>query len=76
MIHSLNFRLLAAFGLVIIIIIGAAFFFAHRAARAEIGRIGEQIDLSQVTVLGLWNPSDQAEEFVPCELIVDDIRFE
>ncbi len=48
MIHSLNFRLLAAFGLVIIIIIGAAFFFAHRAARAEIGRIGEQIDLSQI----------------------------
>ena len=48
MIHSLNFRLLAAFGLVIVIIIGAAFFFAHRAARAEIGRIGEQIELTQV----------------------------
>lgn len=48
MIHSLNFRLLAAFGLVIIIIISAAFFFAHRAARAEIGRIEEQIELSQV----------------------------
>jgi signal transduction histidine kinase len=47
-IHSLNFRLLAAFGLVIIIIIGAAFFFANRAARAEIGRITEQIELSQV----------------------------
>jgi len=47
-IHSLNFRLLAAFGLVIVIIIGAAFFFANRAARAEIGRIGEQIELSQV----------------------------
>jgi signal transduction histidine kinase len=46
--HSLNFRLLAAFGLVIIIIIGAAFFFANRAARAEIGRISEQIELSQV----------------------------
>ncbi len=48
MIHSLNFRLLAAFGLVIIIIIGAAFFFAHRAARAEIGRITGTIELSQV----------------------------
>lgn len=48
MIHSLNFRLLAAFGLVIIIIIGTAFFIAHRAARAEIGRVTEQIELSQV----------------------------
>jgi len=47
-IHSLNFRLLAAFGLVIVIIIGAAFFFANRAARAEIGRITEQIEFSQV----------------------------
>ena len=35
-----------------------------------------EIDLSQVTVLGLWNPSDQAEAFVSCEVIVDDIRFE
>jgi len=35
-----------------------------------------KIDLSQVTLLGLWNPSDQAEAFVPCEVIVDDIRFE
>jgi signal transduction histidine kinase len=47
-IHSLNFRLLAAFGLVIVIIIGAAFFFANRAARAEIGRISEQLELTQV----------------------------
>jgi len=36
----------------------------------------DEIDLSQVMVLGLWNPSNQAEEFVPGELIVDDIRFE
>jgi exo-beta-1,3-glucanase (GH17 family) len=35
-----------------------------------------KIDLSQVTVLGLWNPSNRAEVFVPCEVIVDDIRFE
>ena len=48
MIHSLNFRLLAAFGLVIIVIIGTAFFLAHRATRAEIIRIGEQVELSQV----------------------------
>jgi exo-beta-1,3-glucanase (GH17 family) len=36
----------------------------------------DQIDLSQVMILGLWNPSDQTEAFVPCEMIVDDIRFE
>ena len=36
----------------------------------------DEIDLSQVTILGLWNPSDQAEGFVSCEVIVDDIRFE
>ena len=35
-----------------------------------------EIDLSQITTLGLWNPSDQAEALVSCELIVDDIRFE
>ena len=35
-----------------------------------------EIDLSQVTILGLWNPSDQAEALVSCEVIVDDIRFE
>jgi exo-beta-1,3-glucanase (GH17 family) len=34
------------------------------------------IDLSQVTILGLWNPSNQAQAFVSCEMIVDDIRFE
>jgi exo-beta-1,3-glucanase (GH17 family) len=36
----------------------------------------DRIDLSQITILGLWNPSDRAEAFVPCEMIVDDIRFE
>jgi len=34
------------------------------------------VDASQVTILGLWNPSDQAGAFVPCEVYVDDIRFE
>jgi exo-beta-1,3-glucanase (GH17 family) len=35
-----------------------------------------KIDLSQVVMLGLWNPSDQANGFVSCEVIVDDIHFE
>jgi hypothetical protein len=35
-----------------------------------------KIDLSQVTILGLWNPLDQAGTFVPCEMLVDDIGFE
>ncbi len=34
------------------------------------------IDLSQVVILGLWNPSNFANVFMPCEVIVDDIRFE
>jgi hypothetical protein len=36
----------------------------------------DEIDLSQVTILGLWNPLDRAEVLVPGEMIVDDIRFE
>ena len=48
MTHSLNFRLLAAFGLVIIVTVGSAFFLTHRATRAEIGRIGEEIETSQI----------------------------
>ena len=47
MIHNLNFRLLTAFSLVIIVIIGAAFFFAHRTTRIEIGRFGERIEEMQ-----------------------------
>ena len=47
MIHSLNFRLLAAFAIVIIVIIGAAFFFAHRNTHIEIGRFGERIEQMQ-----------------------------
>jgi len=34
------------------------------------------IDSSQVAILGLWNPSDQAGRFAVCEVIIDDIRFE
>ncbi len=35
-----------------------------------------EIDLTRLTQFGLWNPGDQVQEFVPCELLVDDIRFE
>jgi exo-beta-1,3-glucanase (GH17 family) len=35
-----------------------------------------EIDLSQVGRLGLWNPSDESGAFVPCEVVLDDIRFE
>jgi signal transduction histidine kinase len=45
--HSLNFRILAAFGLVIIVTIGAAFFLAHRATKAEIERVSDEIEASQ-----------------------------
>jgi exo-beta-1,3-glucanase (GH17 family) len=34
------------------------------------------IDPSRLTILGLWNPSDSGGALVPCEVIVDDIRFE
>lgn len=47
MIYSLNFRLLAAFTLVIIVIIGSAFFFANRTTRIEIGRVGERFEEMQ-----------------------------
>jgi exo-beta-1,3-glucanase (GH17 family) len=33
-----------------------------------------RIDLSQLTILGLWRPSDQADAFVPGDMIVDDIH--
>ena len=47
MIHSLHFRLLAAFALVIIVIIGSVFFFTYQTTRGEIGRFGEHIELMQ-----------------------------
>ena len=47
MLHSLNFRLLAAFTLVIIVIIGSAFIFAYQTTRGEISRVGERIQLMQ-----------------------------
>jgi exo-beta-1,3-glucanase (GH17 family) len=56
----------------------------HAAGREEAGwktfavPLAEfhEIDLTQVTILGLWNPSDQAEALVSSEMIVDDIGFE
>lgn len=62
MIHSLNFRLLAAFALVIIIIVGSVFFLVYRTTRAEIAQIGEraqelqdsriQLELSRYYMMG------------------------
>jgi methyl-accepting chemotaxis protein len=42
MIHSLRFRLLMAFALVIVVTIGAVFFFLNQAAQAEIRRFEER----------------------------------
>jgi exo-beta-1,3-glucanase (GH17 family) len=36
----------------------------------------DEIDLTRVMLLGLWNPLDRAGAFVSCGVIVDDIRFE
>ncbi len=47
MIHSLNLRLMAAFTLVIIVIVGSAFFFAHRTTRIEISRFEERLEQMQ-----------------------------
>ena len=47
MIHNLNFRLLLAFALVIIVTIGSVFFFTYQNTRSEISRFGEQMELMQ-----------------------------
>ncbi len=44
MIHSLRFRLVAAFTLVILVTIGTVFFFINQATQGEIRRFGEQVD--------------------------------
>jgi len=46
-IHSLNFRLLLAFALVIIVTIGAMFFFTYQSTRSEISQFGERMELMQ-----------------------------
>jgi len=43
--HSLHFRLLAAFALVIIVIVGSVFFFTYRSTRSEIGRFEERAEM-------------------------------
>ena len=47
MIHNLNFRLIAAFTIVIIITIGAAFFLTYQNTRSEIAQMGERLELNQ-----------------------------
>ncbi|MFC1904620.1 sensor histidine kinase [Chloroflexota bacterium] len=49
MIHSLHFRLLAAFALVIIVTIGSGFFFTYHNTRSEIGRFGERMEQMRAT---------------------------
>ncbi len=43
MIHSLRFRLVVSFTLVILVVIGSVFFFINRATQAEIRRFEEQV---------------------------------
>jgi len=43
-IHSLHFRLLAAFALVIIVTIGSVFFFTYQTTRSEISQFGERFE--------------------------------
>jgi signal transduction histidine kinase len=45
--HSLNFKLLAAFTLIIIVILGTVFFFTYRSTRGEINRIEERLQTAQ-----------------------------
>lgn len=45
--HSLNFRLLLAFALVIIVTIGSVFFFTYRNTQSEISHFGERVDLTR-----------------------------
>jgi signal transduction histidine kinase len=45
--HNLNFRLLAAFTLVIVIIVGSVFFLTYRTTRNEINRVGERLEAMQ-----------------------------
>jgi exo-beta-1,3-glucanase (GH17 family) len=36
----------------------------------------DSIDLSEISVLGFWNPSDRTAKFLAGEVLFDDIRFE
>ncbi|MFC1987340.1 sensor histidine kinase [Chloroflexota bacterium] len=52
MIHSLRFRLLAAFSIVILAAVGTVFFFTSRAASSEIQRFGERIEQARFNRVG------------------------
>ena len=47
MTHNLNFRLLSAFTLVIILIFGSVFFFVYRTTRNEVSQYDERVEDSQ-----------------------------
>lgn len=48
MIHSLRFRLVASFTLVILVLIGSVFFFIYRTTQAEIRQFEQQVDQMRV----------------------------
>jgi len=45
--HSLNFRLMAAFTLVVIVTTGSVFFFTYRTTRHEISQVGKNLETMQ-----------------------------
>lgn len=47
MLHSLNFRLLAAFTIIIMVIMGSAFFFAYRTAYRELSQVEDKLQVVQ-----------------------------
>jgi len=47
-IHSLQFRLLLAFTLVVVVTVGATFFFIYQTTRSEIGRFEERAEAMRV----------------------------
>ena len=48
MIHSLRFRLLVAFTLVILVAVGAVYFFVNQTTRGEIRRYGERSEQARL----------------------------
>ena len=34
------------------------------------------VDVSQIAIIGLWNPRGKTGAYVACEVLVDDIHFE
>jgi len=51
-IHSLRFRLLAAFTLVVLVAVGAVYFFASQTTGGEIRRFGESIEQARFSRVG------------------------